>query len=452
LEQISHPLSTPLSPLENNIQPPPKRRRTTHEAVTHLIGKENKSVEIASAVMKAAKIPASYINVSSDQDSHDFYFFSPPKELLKLEKFDDQLVRIKVGTCVEDETASQAPSQIFLPDDYLHQTLYQSKAYSFLLKLDQYHEVSIGDRQILNRDWMYGEEVRLASAQLLGGAILVDGEQLLFINTAEVYARSPSLDVHHERLDPVATFSSVPTPSGPYNNLSVLAYENDNSRKLIIGTYSFNALVTSSIRLDLDHDLETGPSTKNFSPSPYTKIFIANTSQTAVNDIIRTKKSVLYDFDTLHQLRQLRSRLTSPSTYSISRASSLLTNHISCRPYTVFTIVDSGSSSNDTDEILACMVLRSIALKVLNNRLTISKHEIDDIVKLKKGSTTVTNTIKSISSLMKENESMAILHNQELETHLSILASIITKKLPTFNENVKSKFKQRIEYLNKSSK
>jgi hypothetical protein len=57
LEQISHPLSTPLGPLENNIQPPPKRRKTTHEAVTHLIGKENKSVEIVSAVMKASKIP-----------------------------------------------------------------------------------------------------------------------------------------------------------------------------------------------------------------------------------------------------------------------------------------------------------------------------------------------------------------------------------------------------------
>jgi hypothetical protein len=234
--------------------------------------------------------------------------------------------------------------------------------------------------------------------------------------------------------------------------MAVLGYENDNSKKLIIGTYSFNALVTSSIRLDQTSELETGPSTKQFSPSRNTQIFIAQTSRIAANDIIETKKNTLYDFDILHQLRQLRSRLTSPSTYSISRACAMLTNQISCKPYTIFSILDAGSNTSDTDEKLASMVLRHIALKILNKQTTITKLEIDEILKLKEGDTVVLNAIKSISSLMAENESVPILHNQELETLLNTLASSITNKLPTYNEHVKTKFQQRIELLNKSSK
>lgn len=451
-EQSSHPLTTPLVPIENTVQQPRKRRKTSNEVVSHLLGEESSSTNVVSAVLKASKFVSSYINVCSEDENDDVYFVSSPKELHKLNKYDNKDVKIKYGTSITDETPNEIASTRMLPDDYLHQFLYNSQPYSFLLKLDQYTELSKTERSLLNKDWLFGDEVRLACAQLLAGAILVDGEQILFLNTVEVYARSSSLDTHHERLDPVASFSSVPTPLNKYQNMAVLGYENDNSKKLIIGTYSFNALVTSSIRLDQTSELETGPSTKQFSPSRNTQIFIAQTSRIAANDIIETKKNTLYDFDILHQLRQLRSRLTSPSTYSISRACAMLTNQISCKPYTIFSILDAGSNTSDTDEKLASMVLRHIALKILNKQTTITKLEIDEILKLKEGDTVVLNAIKSISSLMAENESVPILHNQELETLLNTLASSITNKLPTYNEHVKTKFQQRIELLNKSSK
>jgi hypothetical protein len=139
-----------------------------------------------------------YITVSSREETEDIYFFSTPKQLTKLNKFDDKQVKIKAGTCLENDTPGPISNRETLPNDYLHQALYNSQAYSFMLELDKCTEISSTERAMLNKDWLSGKEMRLTCAQLLGGAILVDGEQVLFLNTVEVYARSPVIDAHHE--------------------------------------------------------------------------------------------------------------------------------------------------------------------------------------------------------------------------------------------------------------
>jgi hypothetical protein len=52
-----------------------------------------------------------------------------------------------------------------------------------LLKWDKYNEISTSQRALLKKDWTSSKQVRLCCAQMLGGAILEDGLQILFVNT-----------------------------------------------------------------------------------------------------------------------------------------------------------------------------------------------------------------------------------------------------------------------------
>jgi hypothetical protein len=95
----------------------------------------------------------------------------------------------------------------------------------------------------------------------------VEDGQALLINCVELYNRTSTIDPHHERFG--ARFMIGTTPS--LKNL----YK-DNSKKLIIGTHVFNALITSSIRVDRTFDPELGPSTFLFTPSTETKVYISS--------------------------------------------------------------------------------------------------------------------------------------------------------------------------------
>lgn len=446
-EQVSTPFNTPLAVIKNDNEQPKKRRKNFREAVSHIMGKESEAVDVVSAVVRSAKLNATVLTVSSNDKADDVHFISSPIEIARLQQYKNKSVKVNVSTCDNSDVSINTHAKLDQrPDDYMHSTLYHSNQYSFLLQLDKYSEISKSERYILNRDWSHADQVRLACAQLLAGAILVQDDEILLINMVEVYARSAPLDAHHERIGPIKTFSSIPTRLDFYQDIVVKQVYEDNSKKLIIGTFSFNALITSSLRLDINCLPQVGPSTHNFSPSKNTRIYIAHSSIELANSIIEDRKEELYPYDLFHQLRQLRTKLTSPSTYTISRACSLWTNDIRCRPYTVFTLADSGTSSFDNDEILGSMVLRCVAKTIMNKEDHLRKTDLENILRIKTAETTITQTTANIVKLMGEQQTMPVLYNAALDSNLKELAVIITHKLPEYNkaviENIKNKMAQ----------
>lgn len=77
------------------------------------------------------------------------------------------------------------------------------------------------------------------TATLLEEAILMDGLKSLLILEGEIYSRVPTLDGPYEKFDSIKnTFpeSSLPRVNTRYENLEVHVINDDNAKKLILGT------------------------------------------------------------------------------------------------------------------------------------------------------------------------------------------------------------------------
>ncbi|ORE08786.1 hypothetical protein BCV72DRAFT_322855, partial [Rhizopus microsporus var. microsporus] len=142
------------------------------------------------------------------------------------------------------------------------------------------------------------------------------------INYIELYNCKPSLNPHYERFGSRYMVGSCPSMNNKYNNVNTMSKVEDKSKKLLIGTLVFNGLVTSSIRLYQIHPTEVGTSTFLFSPTKETKVYVSSGSTEQVNRTISQKLEITNSHDLGSQLRQVRSRLTSPRTYVSSRFSS----------------------------------------------------------------------------------------------------------------------------------
>ncbi|KAI7894737.1 uncharacterized protein EV154DRAFT_599822 [Mucor mucedo] len=104
-------------------------------------------------------------------------------------------------------------------------------------------------------------------ARALIGSVIIDTENHcgLLILALEVYGRDPDIDSHAEqRSSTGSALQSTPVPSVGHNDFEICTMrqtEGSNiSIKLILGTHSFNALITASTRIDnlVDHP-ECGP-------------------------------------------------------------------------------------------------------------------------------------------------------------------------------------------------
>lgn len=111
--------------------------------------------------------------------------------------------------------------------------------------------------------------------------------------------------------------------------------------KLILDAYLFNALVTSSVRIDnLVNRPKCGPNTVNFVVPPQSnlKYKIYLDSQSWSDSLIldnNTNLNSIYAHFRLMQLRQLKTRFHEIGTYSSSR-SSLFHDYLQ-QPMTIFT-------------------------------------------------------------------------------------------------------------------
>ncbi|CEP10803.1 hypothetical protein, partial, partial [Parasitella parasitica] len=68
------------------------------------------------------------------------------------------------------------------------------------LSTTRHEEVTLEHSNILSRDWLEYPQLRYCGSQMLVGAILVEGQNSILLNTVEPYSRDPLLDAHYERL------------------------------------------------------------------------------------------------------------------------------------------------------------------------------------------------------------------------------------------------------------
>lgn len=69
------------------------------------------------------------------------------------------------------------------------------------------------------------------------------------------------MDFHHERFGSEFMQSSMPNVNNRYKKVNIVNKYEEKSRKLIIGTLVFNALIILSLQLDITTEPEVGPST-----------------------------------------------------------------------------------------------------------------------------------------------------------------------------------------------
>ncbi|KAI9263008.1 hypothetical protein EDC94DRAFT_608046 [Helicostylum pulchrum] len=196
------------------------------------------------------------------------------------------------------------------------------RLYPGLLRHQEYNEVNESVMEILNQDWKRKPYIRIACGQLLAGSILVEGNEVLLINCIELYNQNLSLDPHYEKFGLMYMVGSGPSLNNKYNGINIISKVEDRSKKLLISTLVFNALVTSSLRLDHNYLPEVGASTFLFSPTKDTKLYLSSRSIEQANKTIGEKLELanLHDLDS--QLRQVKSRLASPLMYTSARFSS----------------------------------------------------------------------------------------------------------------------------------
>lgn len=337
------------------------------------------------------------------------------------------------------------------------ENLFAASPYSKILV--QRHYVPLADDvcALLNKDWDFYPQVKYFSAMVLAGAILLNtnNKQAVMVNTVEMYGRTKTVDRHREtfgKLKNGTHTTSLPPPIKiPHPDVWPTLYEKRDGQKLVIGTQVSNALVTSSIRLDEKHDPSVGGTTVHFQLSTIKdslacKIFLDTESMNAglamIND--PSASSVSDTGMLVHQLRQIRTRFDSPTTYNLCRASGPLTKVHACQPYSLFTLIEADRARNP-----CAKVFRLVAMQVLQqgNNAKLAKADVTEITSQATGK--CKEMMTGILDLFDdETDALPILYNAHLNTELEGLAELLIPSIVSANEAVGRQVTQVFEFLN----
>ncbi|KAG0164511.1 hypothetical protein DFQ30_009850 [Apophysomyces sp. BC1015] len=157
--------------------------------------------------------------------------------------------------------------------------------------------------------------------------------------------------------------TAIPTSLPPpiptrHENVWPMTLETLDGPKLVVGTLSFNALVTSSTRLDQSVKPSIGAVTTNFMLSQLgdslaTVIYVDQESaRKAIALAGNTEATCITMTDYSGQLRQLNTKFHHPSTFHLTRASGPITAVHQCQPYSNFTLYDFDRGRNPPAQVL----------------------------------------------------------------------------------------------------
>ncbi|CAO3565325.1 unnamed protein product [Mortierella alpina] len=345
--------------------------------------------------------------------------------------------------CVEDVVTSVAPGL---------ENLLGVSPYASSLLTRTFVELDEPMCELLNEDWRLQPQLQYACAQALASSIFYNtrnGEAVM-INTVEVYGRKITVDAHRERFSVkkgAVSRSSLPPPSPMtrYPLVWPLTIADTEGEKLLLGTHSFNALVTSSLRLDSSCPASVGGSTSSFKlrdpqESKATRIFLDKESVEKAFALARDRAtSYVSAFNKFEQLRQLRSKFHDGSTYRLCRASGFMTQSHTCMPYTVFTLADFDQSQS-VEGRAASSLFQAIATGVLTQGLEACL-ELATVLTLRSQCSdqgSIGRIFDKIVESFSSQKAIAVIGNTALNAELEGLAQILSSYISTANKSVAS--------------
>ncbi|KAF9901294.1 hypothetical protein BX616_002311 [Lobosporangium transversale] len=189
----------------------------------------------------------------------------------------------------------------------------------------------------------------------------------ILVNCIEVYGRKKHVYVHCEPFQVskgIATKTSTPgSHEHRYVDVYPTTMHSNDGERLVIGTHTMNALVTSSIRIDQKEKPSVGGKTLSFlvedeRSSFNTRIYLDQESIDRAMEIA-SDKDVWYSEreNKVEQIRQIRSKFVKLQSYLLCRAWGPLTPSHLMQPYSIFTLrISSKWSGPDAnlEQIISC--------------------------------------------------------------------------------------------------
>ncbi|KAF9118992.1 hypothetical protein BGX30_004161, partial [Mortierella sp. GBA39] len=322
--------------------------------------------------------------------------------------------------------------------------------YAASMRSRKYIELDDGVCELLNRDWEFSPHLRFACARILAGCLLLNNEngQAIIVNTIELYGRTRLVDAHREPFvvrkgHPTAN-SLPPSIKTPYKHVWPTTVLAQDGERLIIGTSSFDALVTSSLRLDTRISASVGCATTSFllcsrSHSLATRIFL---DQESLDDGLQLAQGKdtwsVSSSNLMWQLRQTKTKFHDPSTYYLCRASSPFANNHPCQPYTIFTLVAFDQSHKGDGAVLS-RLFHTLASNVIRDA-TAAVMDRQTVEELRNRCTDQSSAFKGLDAMLSlfsdAKTSVKILGNLPLNTTLQVLAPLMSTYITRANASV----------------
>lgn len=212
--------------------------------------------------------------------------------------------------------------------------------------------------------------------------------------------------------------------------------------KLVTGTKIFNALVTSSLRIDIDIKPEIVPVTSNFILNVYerlfaTKIFVKKSVWESAQHIAKCERTnKISSYDVIFQLRQLRTRFHQRLTYFTCRGFNEPTDDILTRPYTVFTLCEWDNGNNDSGYRVGSLLLQTIANNMITGRGVLRKDDVDLLKSKIPRGIDMDKYINEIIAHFNNGDSIAIIDSTELNHILQKIARSLAPQIAKANESI----------------
>ncbi|KAI8063054.1 hypothetical protein BDF21DRAFT_389426 [Thamnidium elegans] len=426
-----------------------KKSKTTTEAITRLYSFQARNDNLTTTASTQTRMIGGIIE-SIDLEAYTMYtedgdecYSLTTKDHMPtvIQTCAKKGIRIVPCKTPEEKPANPFEKHVTIDDEYLEYMILTRKINTKPLLNNTFKEINDVQLSIINQDWNGNEYFCAVCAQMLAGCILVNNDEVLFVNCIEIYNRFRHLDTHAERHS--IQKSSLPDGTELYDGLKICNMDSDSSHKLVLGSHVISALVTSSLRLDLDQPKpELGPSTHSFHPTQNTRLFLSAYSLHKSDNLLKMKSTQINTFDKYAQLKQIRSKYTVPSTYRLSRCSLRITDNNFSRPYTVFTVYTMEYGDQFGDLKLGSRILRLMASTVFEGKRSINRADLKKIVPVKKD-TSVYHNYQKILELDAENDEILFLGNQNLERILVSIAEKITPQLKEANSKVEKKILEK---------
>ncbi|CAO3669214.1 unnamed protein product [Umbelopsis vinacea] len=294
--------------------------------------------------------------------------------------------------------------------------------------------------ELLDEDWMLYPQLRYVTAKLFSGAIMMEGTSAILVNCVEPYGRTKATESHYERRLPGYP-SSYPEQMGKYGWIAVKSLVDDGAKKLVVGTRTCNLPVTSSVRIDhqSDHSVEIGPFMANFQPTPNTSIYLDSLSVEASRKLLQDDECFRMERGPfLPQLRQLRSKFHTMSTYTMCRSSSSIGSVMQTLPYTIWTLHDYDSNqTTPSQEKIGSRLFQMVASAVIKDgsKAKLKKQDVEVLMNCVREDIALGVILRSIIMLM-EDDFVTIIDNQPLNKRLTELAHLVSGGLQRANKSV----------------